>query len=128
MNISYINTSGQPASLITGCTTSGCHTSAGFTIDYIGSSSTLTGGLGSHTAVELHLDSLRQLLADRGWLNTETDLVNASNSNPLRIVPGVKAGALFNYFFIEHDMSEGAHNTRYTLELLISSIEELKKP
>jgi len=127
MNISYLNTSGNPVSLTTGCTTSGCHTAAGFTVDYIGSSSFLTGGMGTHTATEAYLDTLHTLLLDRGWI-TASGSINASSGNPLKIAPAVKAGALFNFFFIEHDLSKGSHNTRYALELLKSSVEELRKP
>jgi hypothetical protein len=46
----------------------------------------------------------------------------------LVIKPAVKAGALYNYFMVKNDQSKGAHNTRYTLELLRSSIAELRKP
>ena len=127
MNISYLNTSGNPVSLTTGCTTSGCHTAAGFTIDYIGASFSLTNGLGSHTATEAYLDTLHTLLLDRGWI-TASGSINASSGSPLKIAPAVRAGALFNYFFIEHDLSKGSHNTLYTLELLVSSIRELRKP
>jgi hypothetical protein len=127
MNINYTNISGQPAYLLNGCTASGCHTAAGFSIDHIGASSSLTGGVGTHTAVESLMDSLHTLLLDRGWI-TASGSINASSGNPLRIAPGVKAGALHNYFFIEHDLSKGAHNTRYTIELLLSSIEALNTP
>jgi hypothetical protein len=111
--------------LVNGCTVSGCHTSAGFTVDYIGSSAFLTGGVGTHTAVESLMDSLHTLLLDRGWI-TASGSINASSSNPLKIAPAAQAGALFNYFFIEHDLSKGSHNTRYALELLVSSIEALQ--
>lgn len=125
MNISYTNISGQPAHLLSGCTLSGCHTSAGFTIDHIGASAFLTGGLGSHTATEAYLDTLHTLLSDRGWI-TASGSINASTNNPLRIAPADKAGALFNFLFIEHDRSKGSHNTLYTLELLKSSVEALR--
>ncbi|HLG31969.1 MAG TPA: hypothetical protein VI362_02940 [Ignavibacteriaceae bacterium] len=126
MNIEYLNTSGNPAWLLTGCTTTGCHTSGGFTIDYIGESGILTGGLGTHTATEAYLDTLHGLLLDRNWI-TASGSVNASTSNPLKIAPESRSGALFNYFFVEHDLSSGSHNTRYTIELLQSSIAELRK-
>jgi cytochrome c551/c552 len=125
MNINYTTTSGQPAYLLNGCTTSGCHTSAGFSVDYIGSSAFLTNGMGTHSATEALMDSLHTLLLDRGWI-TASGSINASGSNPLKIAPADKAGALFNYFFVEHDLSKGSHNTRYTLELLLSSIEALQ--
>jgi cytochrome c551/c552 len=127
MNIGYTNISGQQAYLINGCTVEGCHTSAGFNINYIGGSSFLAGGLGTHDATEAYLDTLHTLLLDRGWI-TASGSVNASGNNPLRITPASRAGALFNYLFVEHDRSKGSHNTRYTLELLISSIQELRKP
>ena len=126
MLIEYLNTSGNPTYLLTGCTTSGCHTSGGFTIDYIGDSSPLTNGLGSHTATEAYLDTLHGLLLDRGWI-TASGSINASSSNPLKIAPESRAGALYNFFFIEHDLSKGSHNTRYAIELLRSSIAELRK-
>lgn len=128
MNIEYLNTSGNPTYLLTGCTITGCHPSGGFTIDYIGASAILTGGVGSQTATEAYLDTLHTLLVDKGWLNASTGLVNASTSNPLKIAPESRAGSMFNYFFIEHDLSKSSHNTRYALELLISSIRELRKP
>jgi hypothetical protein len=122
MNIGYNN-----GYLLNGCTEAGCHTAPGFSVDYIGSSAFLTGGVGTHTAVETLMDSLHTLLLDRGWI-TASGSINASGGNPLKITPEAKAGALFNYFFIEHDLSNGSHNTRYTLELLLSSIEALNTP
>ncbi|HZH71696.1 MAG TPA: hypothetical protein VFD91_04345 [Mariniphaga sp.] len=123
MNIGYGGTHGEENYLLNGCTVAGCHNAQGFSVDYIGQSSDLTNGVGTHTAVVELMDSLHTLLVDRGWL-TESGSINA----PLKIAPAYKAGALFNYFFVEHDMSHGAHNTRYTIQLLLSSIEELNKP
>lgn len=125
MNIGYAGTHGEENYLLNGCTQSGCHNAEGFSVDYIGESSTLTGGVGTHTAVAELMDSLHTLLIDKGWL-TESGSINASGGSPLVITPGYKAGALFNYFFIEHDMSFGSHNTKYAVELLLSSIEELQ--
>jgi len=122
MNINY----NENSYLLNGCTVSGCHTSSGFTVDYIGASASLSGGLGTHTATEAYMDTLHQLLLDREWI-TESGSINASSGSPLKIAPGAKAGALFNYLFIEHDLSKGSHNTRYALELLKSSIQELRK-
>jgi hypothetical protein len=117
MNIEYLNTSGQTTYLLTGCTVAGCHTSSGFTIDYK-QSQTITHEL---------LDSLYTLLTPpiRNWINPATGLVNASSSNPLKIAPAHLSGALFNYFFLEHDLSFGSHNTQYAHKLLEASIEEL---
>jgi hypothetical protein len=127
MNIEYLNTSGNPVYLYTGCTVAGCHPSGFNNIDYIGASSGLTGGLGSQTATKAYLDTLQTLLLDRGWI-TASGSVNASSNNPLKIAPVSRSGALFNYFFVEHDLSHGSHNTRYAIELLKSSIDELRKP
>ena len=143
MNISYLNTSGNPVSLTTGCTTSGCHTATGFTVDYIGESSTLANGLGSHTGTEAYLDTLETMLLDttitkkwmvgtpKPWIVVSASgeiTPNASANSPLLIRPASRSGALFNFLFVEHDRSKGTHNTRYTLELLKSSVEELRKP
>lgn len=115
MNIRYEGTHGEDQELITGCTVTGCHPAAGFEIDYAG------------VQTETHelLDSLHTLLVNRGWIDENSGLVNASSSNPLVITPGYLSGALFNYFFVEHDLSMGVHNTRYAQKLLEDSINEL---
>lgn len=117
MNIHY-EYDGEDTPLLTGCTQSGCHPSNFAASDL-------------HAVQDGILDSLhalREALVSKGWLNPETDLVKASSSSPLLITPAVKAGALYNYFFIEHDLSKGVHNTRYARELLASSLAELRKP
>lgn len=115
MMIRYVGTHGEPQELTTGCLVAGCH-SAPFVIDYHG----------VQTDTEVLLDSLHTLLIDRGWL-TNDGLVNASGSNPLVITPGYLSGALFNYFFVEHDLSEGVHNTNYAQKLLQTSIDVLNE-
>ena len=116
MLIAYPGTHGEDQELLTGCNQTGCHNGNLTTLDYNG----------YQTETEELLDSLHTLLINRGWL-TSSGLVNASNSNPLKIAPEYLAGAMFNYFFIEHDMSEGVHNTKYTLKLLESSIDVLNE-
>lgn len=123
----------------TGCRTSGCHASTFNTFDYISTSSSLTGGVGVQTYIKNYLDTLHAMLTDtnvvgkwtvgtkKPWL-TASGLVNATSSNPLRIRPASRAGALYNYFFLEHEGSFGVHNSRYAIELLKSSIAELRKP
>jgi hypothetical protein len=74
------------------------------------------------------LDSLKTLLIAKGWYNASTELVNASSSKPLVIKPAYKAGALYNFFFVEHDLSEGIHNSKYAKALIDASIAELNKP
>ncbi len=142
MNIHYEGPHGEDNYLLNGCTTAGCHISAGFSVDYIGSSSFLTGGIGTHSAVVAYLDTLETMLLDtavtgkwmvgtpKPWIVISgTEITpNADSNSPLVIVPASRAGALFNFLFVEHDLSKGAHNTRYTLELLISSVKELRKP
>jgi len=134
MNIEFENTSGASAYLLNGCTASGCHSATGFTVNYIGASASLVPtGMGTHTAVEAYLDTLWNLLGNKGWVDTVSTssnfgLVKASSSSPLKIVPAVRGGALFNYYFVEHDLSKGSHNTKYAIELLKSSIAEVRKP
>jgi hypothetical protein len=141
MNISYGGAHGEANTLLTGCLTPGCHP-AGFTIDHVGASAHLTNNLGSRTAVEAYLDTLAHMMLDTAIVNKfnagakkpwivageEGYTINASGgANALKIVPAAKSGALFNFLFVEHDKSEGAHNTMYTLQLLRASIEELRK-
>ena len=110
---------------LTGCRDAGCHGSSFSSLDYAGAS---TAPVGAQTAITANLDTLKQLLVARNWLNASTDLLIASSSNPLRIAPASKAGAIYNYYFIEHEGSKGVHNTRYAYELLRSSIAELRAP
>lgn len=51
----------------------------------------------------------------------------ATTSSPIKIKPAIKAGALWNFSFIEHDKSKGMHNFKYANTLLDASIAELKK-
>ena len=104
---------GDEGELVAGCETTGCH-AAGMELDYEG----------TRTEVEGLLDSLHTLLLDRNWI-TASGSINASTSNPLKIAPAYLSGGLFNYFFVEHDLSLGAHNFKYTRDLLESSIEVL---
>jgi hypothetical protein len=129
MNIRFPGEGGGEATLLTGCRQSGCHASI-TTADFPGSS---TSPVGAETAIEANLDTLHQLLVARDWLETNQSspnfgLVKIPAGGRLVIRPAIKAGALFNYFFIEHDQSKGVHNTRYALDLLRSSIAELRKP
>ena len=136
MNIRY-EWEGSPGSVVSGCRTSGCHPSTVTTPDIVGAS---TGGKPVQTLVHAYLDTLQALMTDatgaltggrhrRSWLVVSSSgvTINASTSRPLKISPASRAGALFNFLFIEHDRSEGVHNTKYTLELLKSSIQELRK-
>jgi hypothetical protein len=99
--------------IVTGCTTTGCH-SAPMTLDYDD----------VQTNTEVLLDSLGTLLLNRGWI-TASGSINASTNSPLKIAPAYLSGAMYNYFFVEHDASLGVHNTKYTQQLLESSIEVL---
>lgn len=117
MNIRYEGTHGDEQELITGCTVTGCHSASGFEIDYNG----------AQTDTHELLDSLHTILINKGWINATSGLVNASSSNPLKIAPAYLAGAMFNYYFIEHDLSLGVHNTKYAQKLLETSIDALNE-
>jgi hypothetical protein len=118
MNIKY-DSHGSTASLTTGCTVSGCHPSTGFSVDY----------KGVQTEIHHKLDSLRGLLETKGWLVSD---VNSSNYGLVKLtggkltIPMQKAGALWNFFFVEHDLSEGVHNTAYAKYLLDESIKQVQ--
>jgi hypothetical protein len=120
MKIRYSSTEANTDTLfiLSGCNQSGCHGAGGFT------KATL---LAAEKAVDDSLHALETALIARGWL-TPTGLVNASTSNPLRISPAYKAGAIYNYFFIEHDASRGMHNTKYAQDIVNSSLWVLRQP
>lgn len=99
--------------LTVGCETVGCHAGP-MQLDYEG----------KQTETQALLDSLYILLLDRNWI-TASGSVNASASNPLKIAPAYLSGAMYNYFFVEHDLSLGVHNYDYAKNLLEDSIAEL---
>ncbi|HEX9657398.1 MAG TPA: hypothetical protein VGB89_10855 [Bacteroidota bacterium] len=116
---------GTTGTVLTGCRDAGCHGASFSSVNYAGAT---TAPVGAQTAINANLDTLKQLLVARGWLNATTELLVASSSNPLRIAPAAKAGAIYNFYFIEHEGSHGVHNTKYAYELLRSSIAELRAP
>ena len=129
MNIDYQGEGGNEAELLTGCKQSGCHASIS-SADFPGPT---TAPLGAETVINANMDTLLTLLAQRNWIETDSTspnfgLVKIPASGKLVIKPAIKAGAIYNYFFVEYDLSEGVQNTKYALDLLRSSIEELRKP
>jgi hypothetical protein len=120
MKIRYSSDETQSDTLfvLTSCNQSGCHGAGYYTKARL---------LADEKAVEDSLTALFNALVARGWL-TPSGLVNASSTNPLRIVPAYKAGALYNYFFVEHDLSRGIHNTKYAQDLVNSSLWVLRQP
>lgn len=146
MNISY-ESNGVETFLLTSCNTTACHNGNLKSIDYKGAT-TIGLNLGAQTTIKRYLDTLSKLIMTdtttlKKWnaggkktpwitmsVSSEGDTsytVNASTSSPLKIVPAAKAGALFNFLFVEHDKSEGMHNTRYAVDVLKASIDELRK-
>jgi mono/diheme cytochrome c family protein len=99
--------------VITGCKASGCHGASLTSLDYNG----------RQTLVQEYMDTLKTQLVAKAWIDTANTI-----QAPLNIVPASRSGALFNYMLVLHDGSEGVHNTKYILELLQSSIAELRKP
>jgi hypothetical protein len=97
---------------LAGCETSGCHDASGFSLDYNG----------VQTETKANLDTLKTLLVDAGMLNSTTGLAVSGKK-----VLAKKAAALWNYKYIENDLSEGVHNTKYTRALLRASISEMRK-
>ncbi len=100
---------------LNGCKTSGCHATI-TTLDY----------KGAMTTTHKNLDTLKVLLAQAGWLDTLTMQAKASSTKPLVIKPSQKAGALWNFFLVEHDLSAGVHNTAYANALLRNSIAKMR--
>jgi hypothetical protein len=104
----------EGSEMLVGCNQEGCHNGNVTTLDYND----------VMTDTEAMMDSLHTLLLSRGWI-TASGSVNASSGNPLIIKPAYLSGALYNYFYVEHDASNGIHNTKYAQKLLESSIEVL---
>lgn len=138
MNIRY-EWEGTPGSVVTGCKTSGCHPSSITSPDIVGSS---TGGVGAQTLVQAYMDTLYRMMTDtngvlttqgykRVWLIQDPVsgdfTLNASTSKPLKIAPASRAGVIYNFFFLFHEGSHGVHNTKFALDLLRSSVAELRK-
>ncbi len=117
MNIRY-EAEGSETALLVSCNASGCH-GGGMTLDVLNS---------VQQGITDSLAALQAMLISKGWLDPATLGVNASSSSPLKITPAAKAGALYNYFFVEHDLSEGIHNTKYAEDLLSSSLQALRTP
>jgi hypothetical protein len=118
MNIAYMGEGGEETLLLTGCLQSGCHASTFSQADVEAAQQGIVDSL----------QALREELVALGWVDPVEEAVVASTDAPLKITPAVKAGALYNYFFVEHDLSEGIHNTKYARELLHTSLEVLRNP
>lgn len=127
MNIRY----GTSSSLLEGCKNSACHPTI-TSVDYHS----------VQTVVHAYLDTLQAMMADtavvnkfnagakKAWITIGSSgpSINASTGSPLKIAPATRAGALYNFFLVEHDLSFGVHNSVYTIDLLKSSVAELRKP
>lgn len=132
MNIGY-DWEGTPTALLEGCKNSACHPTI-----------TTTDYHSVQTTVNAYLDTLATMMSDTSIVNkwnkgakkawiTGTDStgysINASSgSGALKIAPAVRSGALYNFFMVEHDLSHGVHNSVYVIDLLKSSVAELRKP
>lgn len=116
MKIRYSSDESESDTLfvLKGCNQSGCHGSNAFT---------KTTLLAAEKSIDDSLHALETLLIQKGWITS-----SGTVRTPLRIAPAAKAGALYNYFFIEHDASKGMHNTKYAQDLLNSSLQVLRTP
>jgi hypothetical protein len=127
MNIRY----GTSSSLLEGCKNSACHPSI-TTVDYHS----------VQTIVHAYLDTLETMMLDtavvnkfnagakKPWITVGSSgpAINATSGSPIKVAPASRAGALYNFFLVEHDLSFGVHNSVYTIDLLKSSVAELRKP
>jgi hypothetical protein len=82
------------------------------------------------TGFSVDLETLKQLLIDKGWLGDDDyvkgqDGTNASSSNPL-VISVEDAKPLWAYKTLEEDHSKGIHNPVYVRALLKNSIEYLQ--
>ncbi len=79
---------------------------------------------GTQTEVEGKLEELKTMFIDKGMLNPDSGLWNASSSAPL-VVPEAVAQAMWNYKFAEEDQSMGVHNSAYTRAMLDAALETM---
>jgi hypothetical protein len=115
MNLRY-EFHGVENQLLNGCRTTGCHASI-TTLDYHG----------VQTEVHTLLDSLFHVLGRRGWMDTvETSANFGLLRTPFTLRPAEKAGAIYNYYFVEHDLSGGVHNAPYAKEMLRTALDYLQ--
>ncbi len=96
--------------LLAGC--EGCHT----TIESFDLN-------GLQTEVEELLDSLLHVLMGEGVMD-EDGYTITSRTSPLKVTPEM-AGYIYNFKFVEEDLSEGVHNPGYAVALLTNTIEAL---
>jgi hypothetical protein len=77
------------------------------------------------TEVKAMLEELHALFVEKGMLNPETNLWNATTAAPLK-VPEAVAQAMWNYKFVSYDASNGVHNSAYAKALLQAALETMK--
>ena len=80
---------------------------------------------GAQTEVAGLLEEVHAILIEKGLLNPDTDLFNASSSAPL-VVPEAVAQAMWNYKFVTYDGSNGVHNSAYAKALLEAALATLQ--
>lgn len=112
---------------LNGCKVTGCHPTGLTVLDYNG----------KMTETVKNMNALKVELAKAGWLDTlamsiavgkvtYADGTSKTYPSTLVITPSNKAGALWNFWLVEHDLSEGVHNTKYANALLLNSIAKMK--
>lgn len=79
---------------------------------------------GTQAEVAGKLEALHTLFIDKGMLNAETSLWNATTDAPL-VVPEAVANAMWNYKFVTYDQSNGVHNSSYANALLDAALETM---
>lgn len=111
MNVKYTNVYGGESYQLTGCLTTGCHTSASEVQERLDLNKAEIGGLLADIKTRLQE---REIFDDSGHL----------------IVPKTMSqdelGAVLNYSFIYEDKSFGAHNYPYSKALLTNTFESLE--
>ncbi len=109
---------------LNGCNIDGCHSSPLPTITSIDDLATDDfnwNGLTEGIQTEIHglLDSLNIHLLAAGLIDVNGTPISTT------VADADSAGALYNYLYVEDDRSFGVHNTKYTVDILQSSINYL---
>lgn len=81
---------------------------------------------GYFDAFAAKMATLKQILIDKGWLNSETGLWKATTAAPIEVTQN-QAAAMYTWMFFAEDGSNGIHNPKLATAMIDNAIEELSK-
>lgn len=79
----------------------------------------------TQAAITTLLTSIETAIVSKGWYDETTGLFKASSTKPLKLT-AKQAKALYNFKFIQEDLSLGVHNYNYAVALLTNTLEAVQ--